>query len=363
MPQATNQPQVLFIPGPVEVDAELRQIMARPLIGHRSPAFVAEVKAVCHKLKGLFLTDATTLFENAPATALMEAGIRNLVTERVLHLTCGAFSERWAKISTSCGRRASQMAVEWGKATEPTSLRDELRAARAAGEEYEAVAITHNETSTGVLNPLAELAKVVREESPETLILVDAVTSLAGAELHFDDWGLDLAFAGTQKCLALPPGLGVYAVSDRALKKAESVQGRGWLLDFHRAKAGLAEGKTVATPCVPLVFALSRQLDRIAAEGLARRWERHLEMRSVTADWARQRRFEFFVEEPYRSPTVTCLSASGRDVPVLAERAAAAGFALDKGYGKLKGLTFRIGHMGDHHVAGLRQLLSALEEG
>jgi len=354
------EPQVLFIPGPVEVDEELRKIMARPLIGHRNPVFVAEVKAVCTKLKDVFLTRATTLFENAPATALMEAGIRNLVNQRVLHLSCGAFSERWGKISESCGREIDTIATRWGQATDPAALREKLR---AADEPYEAVTITHNETSTGVINPLAELAAVVREESPDTLILVDAVSSLAGAELRFDDWDLDLAFAGTQKCLALPPGLCVYAVSDRALKKAESVEQRGWLLDFHRAKKGLADGKTVATPCVPLVFALNRQLDRIAAEGLEKRWARHLEMREVTTNWATQHKFEFFVDEPHRSPTVTALRASGRDVVALAEQAAAAGFAMDKGYGTLKGLTFRIGHMGDHSIAGLRELFAVLEQG
>jgi aspartate aminotransferase-like enzyme len=356
----STEPQVLFIPGPVEVDEELRKIMARPLVGHRSPVFVAEVKAVCKKLKDIFLTKATTLFENAPATALMEAGIRNLVKHNILHLTCGAFSERWAKISESCGREVDTIATRWGQASDPGVLRDKLR---HADEPYEAVAITHNETSTGVINPLPQLAEVIREESPDTLILVDVVSSLAGAEVRFDDWGLDLAFAGTQKCLALPPGLCVYAVSDRALEKSESVEQRGWLLDFHRAKAGLAEGKTVATPCVPLVFALNRQLDRIAAEGLEPRWERHIEMRNVTVSWARQHKFEFFVEEPFRSPTVTCLRASDRDVVALAEQAAAAGFAMDKGYGKLKGLTFRIGHMGDHTVAGLRELFAVLEQG
>ncbi|MHC4077965.1 MAG: pyridoxal-phosphate-dependent aminotransferase family protein [Planctomycetota bacterium] len=353
----TTDHQVLFIPGPVEVDPELREIMARPLVGHRSPGFVAEVKAVCDKLKDLFLTKGTALFENAPATALMEAAVRNLVHDRILHLTCGAFSERWTKVSQSCGRTADTLASAWSQHCDPAALREQLR---SADEPYEAVAITHNETSTGVINPLQELAAVVREESPDTLILVDAVTSLAGAELRFDDWGLDLAFAGTQKCLALPPGLCVYAVSDRALKKAEAIERRGWLLDFHRAKDGLADGKTVATPCVPLVFALGRQLDRIATEGLEKRWVRHQEMRAVTANWANEHNFEFFVDEPYRSPTITALRASGRDVTALAEQARQSGFAMDKGYGKLKGVTFRIGHMGDHTLARLREFFAVL---
>jgi aspartate aminotransferase-like enzyme len=347
---------VLFIPGPVEVRPELRAIMARPLIGHRSSEFAALVVEVCRKLRPLFGTNATALFENCPATALMEAAIRNLVQRRILHLTCGAFSERWYEISGACGREASALRVEWGKANTAA----ELRAKLAAEPPFEAVAITHNETSTGVLNPLRELAAVVREVSPDTLVLVDAVTSLGGAELRFDQWGLDLAFAGTQKCLALPPGLCVYAVSERAMQRAAGVKGRGFLLDFLRARDGFAQGKTPATPCVPLVFALSAQLDAIAAEGLEARWARHLAMRGAVEEWADQHDFSFFVEAPWRSPTVSTMAASGRDVPALIARARQAGFVLGGGYGKLKGATFRIGHMGDHQLPTLAALLAAL---
>jgi aspartate aminotransferase-like enzyme len=355
--------EVLFIPGPVEVDAELRAIMAQPMIGHRNPKFVDEVKTVCDKLQLVFQTDcatsgSTTLFENAPATAVMEAGIRNLVPRggRVLHLACGAFSERWAKISAACGREADVLAVDWGQSVRADALAAKLE----ASEPFAAVCVTHSETSTGVLAPLAEMAAVVREVSPESLVLVDAVTSLGGAELRFDDWGLDLALAGTQKCLALPPGLVVYAVSARAIERAGGIEERGFLLDFLKAKKGLADGKTPATPCVPLVFALSHQLDRIAKEGMDRRWQRHLDMQSHTLEWAAVNGFEPFVDEGFRSPTVTTLRAPGRDIMDLAARAKAAGFAMDKGYGKLKGQAFRIGHMGDHTVERVQRLLAAL---
>lgn len=355
--------EVLFIPGPVEVDEELRSIMAMPLVGHRSPGFVSEVQAVCAKLPGLFLTNpdqqgSATLFENAPATALMEAGIRNLVPRggRILHLTCGAFSERWAKISNSCGRHATKLSVDWGATIPPSMLRQKLQEEAA----FDAVCITHNETSTGVLADLQSLAQVVSEESPQTLILVDAVTSVGGTELQFDQWGIDLAFAGTQKCLALPPGLCVYAVSRRALEIAETVDERGFLLDFLGARKGLADGKTIATPNVPLVFALSRQLDRIAQETLQARWDRHTQMRDTTIEWAERHQFEPFVDAAHRSTTVTALCAPGRDVMELAAQAKRNGFAMDKGYGKLKGEAFRIGHMGDHTLERLQQLLAVL---
>jgi aspartate aminotransferase-like enzyme len=348
---------ILFIPGPVEVDRELREIMAMPLVGHRSGGFVEASKATSALLPGLFLTRAHALFENCPATALMEAGVRNLVRERILHLSCGAFGERWVEVSRACGRQPDVLAVEWGEANLP----DALAAKLAQDGPYDAVAITHSETSTGVLNPLRELAAVIRKVAPQTLILVDAVTSLGGAELRFDDWGIDLAFAGTQKCLALPPGLCVFAVSERAMTTAAAMPDRGYLLDFVRTRDGLLEGKPAATPCVPLVFALLAQLRRIDKEGIEARWQRHLAMRQAVTAWAAERGYEFLVDEAHRSPTVSTLRSSGRVVKDIIARARKAGFVLGNGYGKLKDQTFRIGHMGDHDVARLQRLLHAIE--
>jgi len=207
---------------------------------------------------------------------------------------------------------------------------------------------------------LRELAEVVREVAPDTLVMVDAVSSLAGAELRFDEWGLDLVFAGTQKCLALPPGLCVFAVSDRALERAAGIPGRGLLADFPATAKALAGGKTPATPCVPLVYALSRQLDRIATEGIEYRWQRHRDMYDVVTTWAGEQGFEFLVEERYRSPTVSAIRNSGRNVKDLISRAKSASYTLGNGYGKLKGETFRVGHMGDHTVEGVKGLLEAL---
>lgn len=354
----TDHP-ILFIPGPTEVDAELRQIMAMPLIGHRDQKFTAVVQDTAAQLRQLFVTSQHAVFETCPATALMEAAIRNLVPRgsSVLHLVCGAFSERWSKISGHCGRRAEALTVPLGQAHTTAALRDKL----LTSPPFEAVAITHNETSTGAIEPLQQLAAVVREVSPETLVMVDAVTSLAGAELRFDDWGLDLAFAGTQKCLALPPGLTAFAVSDRALQRAAKVEERGFLFDFPRTVKAVEEGKTLATPCVPLVYALQRQLQRVLQEGLEARWARHAAMRQATFTWAERHGITAFVADAAaRSPTVSCLNASGHDVEAMAKRALAAGFKMDKGYGDLKGQTFRVGHMGDHTVARVDSFLQSL---
>jgi aspartate aminotransferase-like enzyme len=350
---------VLFIPGPTEVDAELRQIMSMPLLGHRDPKFVAAVQDVCARLEGLFLTEQHAAFETCPGTAMMEAGVRNFVPRggKTLHLVGGAFGKRWHKISAACGREAIALDKPMGEAHAPGELADQL----ARHPDVAAVCVTHNETSTGVIQPLAELAAATRERAPAAMFLVDVVTSLAGAELRFDAWGLDFAFAGTQKCLALPPGLGVYAVSDRALRRAETVEERGFLFDLVKAVPDTVSGKPTATPCVPLVYALQRQLQRIEREGLEHRWERHRALQAQTISWAQARGFAPFVASAAsRSPTVTCLDARGADVEAMASRAAAAGFKMDKGYGDLKGKAFRVGHMGDHSAATLAAFLDAL---
>lgn len=356
---AMREHPILFLPGPTEVDAELREILAQPLVGHRSAGFVAVVQDVCQRLGGLFLTAAPTAFESCPATAMMEAAIRNFVSPsgRSLHLVAGAFGERWQQIAAATGRATEALAVPPGSAHDPAVLAARLQQQPPV----DAVCITHNETATGVLEPLAELVAAVRRHAPAALVLVDAVSSLGGAELRFDDWGLDFAFAGTQKGLALPPGLCVYAASSRALAAAAAVPGRGFLLDLPRAAAETAAGRTIATPCVPLVRALQRQLERIASEGLPARWARHAAMREATIAWAAGAGYAPFVDRPgHRSPTVSCLDARGADVAALAGRAAAAGFRIDQGYGPLRGRTFRIGHMGDHDLARLGALLAAL---
>jgi predicted phosphoserine aminotransferase len=349
---------VLFIPGPTEVDEELRRILAMPLIGHRDKALKAVVVDVCRRLAPFVGSARPCYVENAPATGIMEAAIRNLVHRRTLHLTCGAFGERWVKATRACGREPTEIAVAWGEANTTERLRDALR---EADEPYEAVCLTHSETSTGVLNDVAALAAVVREESPDSLVLVDTVTSAFGARLDFDAWGLDLVFAGTQKCLALPPGLAFYAVSERALEKARGVEGRGWWLDFVANVERFEQGATPATPCVPLFFALQRQIDRMETEGIERRLARHRAMQQRTIEWASDRGITPFVADAAsRSPTVSALNSEGHDVDAMIARARDAGFTVGKGYGKLKETTFRIGHMGDHTEERLERLLQAL---
>lgn len=349
---------ILFIPGPVEVDPELREIMAMPLLGHRSQPVKDAVVRVCEKLRPTFRTTQHAFFENVPGTGVMEAAVRNLIPHRSLHLVAGAFGERWVKIVKACGREPTVVNLDWGTAPTAALVAEHLDRADVS---FDAVCITHSETSTGALAELEGIARTVREKSPNTLVLVDAVTSFAGAPLEFDAWDIDLAFAGTQKCLALPPGLACFAVSERAMSRAGDVPDRGFLLDFVACPDRFAKGAPPATPCVPLIFALDRQLDRIAAEGLENRWLRHRTMRDRTLAWGEAQGFAPFVAEPeHRSPTVTTLCAEGERLDAVIAAAKAAGFTLGKGYGDLKERTFRVGHMGDHSLARLDALLDAI---
>jgi predicted phosphoserine aminotransferase len=346
----------LFIPGPTEVMPEILEVLSTPQIGHRSKDCVELLQRLCHGLSPLFGTSRPALLESCPATALMEAGIRNLVPKRSLHLRCGAFSDRWSKVAASTGREAIDCTVEWGEANLPEAVAQAL-----SEHKVDAVCVTHNETSTGVMNPLAEIAAVIREHD-DVFLLVDCVTSLAGAPLDFDELGIDLAFASTQKCLALPGGFTVYAVSERALERSQQAEAKGWLLDFVRATEGLAEGKSVATPSIPHLYALELQLSRIAAEGLENRFARHTAMAERTRQWAKDRGLSMFSPDGYHSPTVSTIRSGDIDVAALNKALAERGFEISNGYGKLKGITMRIGHMGDHTLEGVEELLGTIDE-
>ena len=346
----------LFIPGPSEVGPDLLEAMATPQIGHRSKEFSALYDRLQTKLRRCLKTDAHVYLSTSSATGVMEGAIRNCVFENVLHLTCGAFSERWHGISQANGKRADKLSVEWGKPNFPETVEAALKKKK-----YDAVAFAHSETSTGVLNPLHDIVRVVREY-PETLILVDAVTSMAVVDLPFDELGVDVLLAGTQKGFGLPSGLTVFAVSDRAMKRAEVVPDRGYYFDFLEFEKYHQRSQTPTTACIPQFFALDRRLDGILELGLDAWYGRHLEMAERCRTWARDR-FELFPEPGYESVSLTAvrnrrkISVAGLNA-FLAER----GMTLSNGYGKLKEETFRIGHMGDNSLADLETLLAAIDE-
>ncbi len=348
----------LFIPGPTEVRKPVFEAQAKPMIGHRMPEFSELFKNVTEGLKNLLQTEAHVLIFTSSATGVMEGSIRSLVNESVLSTVCGAFSERWAKIASSCGKNVDVLELEWGRAVKPEMLRQKLKE-----KSYEAVLITHNETSTGVMNPLKELAEVVHEVSPDTLILVDAVSSMMGAPIEFDNWGLDVVIASVQKCFALPPGLTVTLISERAIEKAKNVKNRGYYFDFlTQLKYYQERHQTPATPAISLLYALDLQIKRMKEETLESRYQRHRQMAQIARDWA-LKHFDLFPEKGYESVTVTTIKNTlGISVADTIKKLKARGYIISNGYGKLKEKTFRIGHMGDLTAEELRELLEVFDD-
>ena len=353
-----NYPR-LFIPGPTNVAEEVLQAQTAPMIGHRTAELEALFARIQDKLRRLFYTTARVYLLTASGTAFQEAAIRNGVARRVVNFVNGAFAQRWHDVSAGCGKEAIRVAVAWGQAITPDLVLDAL--ARHDG--VEAITIVLNETSTGVYSPAGDIAAAVRADYPEVLIFVDAVSGFGGVKIPFDEWGLDICLASSQKALAVPPGLAVAAVSDRALDKARTVTGRGWYLDFLILEKYLARNTTPATPAISLMRALDLQLERIFAEGPAARFERHLALAAQTRQWAIDHGFGLFAQAGYESPTVTAVANTRQiDVAAMLKAMLAQGLALSNGYGDLKGQTFRIAHMGDVTAGEMAAVLAALTD-
>jgi aspartate aminotransferase-like enzyme len=331
--------------------------MLGPVVGHRSAEFRPVYARITDRLKPVFRTTRDCMMATSSSTLLMEAALVSLTRRDVLHLVNGSFSERWRDVGRSLGRESDEISVPWGEIVPPDLLRAALRRKR-----YEAVTMAHSETSTGVLNPVAELAAVVREES-DALVLVDAVSSLAGAPLETDGWALDFVFSGSQKGLAAPPGLAVFAFSERAERRAESIPHRGFYGDLLRYRDKHREGGPITTAAVSLAYALDVQLERIEAEGLEARWRRHAALLAETTAWAAANGCGFASTAAGRSPTVSCLRPpAGVEAGNLVRRTKERGFTLGGGYGQFKGSTFRIGHMGEVQSLDLAALFAALSE-
>ena len=346
----------LFIPGPTEVGPEVLKALSTPQIGHRGKDFEELYSRVSGKLCAFLGTKHAVYLLTSSATGAMEGAVRNLSRKRVLNLTCGAFSERWHEITVANGLAADTIAVEWG---EP-NLPDPLDKALATGK-YDLVTLVHNETSTGVMNPLAEIASVVKRY-PDVLLAVDTVTSMAVVDIPIDQLGLDVVLAGSQKGFGLPAGLTVCAVSERALERAKTIPCRGYYFDFLDIDEYHRKNQTPATPAIPLLFALDKRLDLIAAMGRDRWFSRQLEMAERTRRWA-GRFFACFARAGYESVSLTAVkNTRGANIEVLSKELARRGIAFSNGYGKLKEKTFRISHMGDLTLEDLEVLLGHIEE-
>ncbi len=347
----------LFIPGPTHVVDEILEATAMPMIGHRSSDYSDLHGAVVPKLQKLLFTENRIFLSTSSSTGMMEGAIRNCVHNKALMTDCGSFSKRWAEIAVDNGKEVEVIKVEMGQAVTP-----EMVDAKLSQGGFDAVCITHNETSTGVMNPLEAIAKLVKARYPDVLVLVDAVSSMAGAEIRVDDWGLDVVLAGTQKCFALPPGLCVVSVSQAAMDRSADVKNKGHYFDFIALDKYAQKNQTPATPVLSLVNALNVQMDRILAEGLEFRFSRHKKMAAFVQDWARKY-FAIYGDEKYASVTVTNVhNTRGISVANLNKELGKRGAMISNGYGSLKETCFRIAHMGDLQMEDLQWVTAQIEE-
>jgi aspartate aminotransferase-like enzyme len=355
-----------FLPGPTEVRPEVLRAMLAPMIGHRSGEMSAILEGCDSVLRAVFGTTRPVYVASSSATGLMEAAVRNGVRRRALCLVNGSFSQRFADIVLACGREAEVYEVPEGEAHDPAETERRLRAG-----DFDALAVVHSETSTGVLNPLPAIAAAARAAEAatgqEVMVLADGVTSVGGMEVEAEGWGVDFFLTGSQKALALPPGLALGTASARMLERAAEIPGRGRYFDLLEMDRFYARHQTPNTPALSLVYALAEQCRRIRAEGVDARAARHWAMAERTWRWARERGVRWglglVAPEGRRSPTVTTLHVPPGRVPgEIVAGMKQRGWTIGGGYGKLKESTLRIGHMGDHTVDELSALLEALEE-
>ena len=352
-----------FIPGPTEVRDNVLKAMLKPMIPHRSAEFEALFARLQTGLREVFRTSRPVFVSASSGTGMMEAAIRSIPDGPILCLVNGAFSEKFAHIAEMCGRRVDRYEIPWGEVHTADRLDHHL-----AVTAYRAITVTHSETSTGALNPVRAISDAAHARG--VLCLIDSVSGVGGAELRFDEWKLDFVLTGSQKALALPPGLAFGAASEEFIALAAEATGRGVYFDIVEMDRFARANQVPSTPAFSLLYALEAQLEQILDEGLEARWTRHTEMADATSEWIAATQVSAgtelanIVARQFRSPTVSTIhlpaSITGPD---FVQRVRRAGIIIGGGYGKLAGTTFRIGHMGDHTLKTLQGCLAACENG
>jgi aspartate aminotransferase-like enzyme len=344
------------------VRAEVLAAMTRPLIPHRGKAFESLYATLQTALKPIFGTTRPVYISSSSATGLMESAVRCAPEGRVLAIVNGAFSARFAAIAKACGRETDVLEVPYGAIATLDMVYDML-----AKQRYAAVTVAHSETSTGALQDVRGITALARAQG--AVCLVDSVTGIGGVELKFDEWELDFALTGSQKALALPPGLAFAAATPAFIEQARTTARRGLYFDLVEFDAYGAKNQTPNTPAISLFYAAEVQLPAIVVEGMPARWARHRAMAEQTYAWVaglRERHgneFGILAGEGQRTPTVTSITIpSTFTASTLVKAVSERGFTIGNGYGKNRETTFRIGHMGDHVPERLAECLRVCEE-
>jgi aspartate aminotransferase-like enzyme len=355
-----KNPPRLFIPGPVKVNEDVLQQLARPTLGHRGKEYAQLHSETTNMLKKILFTSQNVFLSTSSASGIWEAAIRNCVDfdETILCTCCGAFSDKWADVAKSCGRNIDVIKVDWGKPVLPEMIDEKLSSGK-----YSAITLMYNETSTGLMNPLYEVSEMMKEKYPDVLVFVDAVSAMVALPLHFDQLAWDVAFASVQKAFAIPPGFAVAAVSNRAMEKSKKVPGRGYYFDFQAFAKSAEKNQTPTTPSIPHIMALNYQCGKLLAEGIENVWKRHKKMGEFARSWAKKN-FALFCEEKYASNTLTTVkNTRGINVAdVINAVQKKHNTVFGNGYGDLKEKTFRIAHMGNITLDEIKELLNWIDE-
>lgn len=353
----------LHIPGPVEVSPKTFEAFCRPMIGHRGQDFKELYSALQPRLQALLGTKQRVYLSTSSAWGVMEGAVRNLTRKKVLTCMCGAFSDKWLDVARRCGKEAEALQVPWG-----SPIRPEAVDARLATGQFDSLTFIHNETSTGTMSPLTDVA-ALKKKYPDVMFIVDAVSSMTAVPHAFDELGVDVLLAGTQKAFALPPGLTVFTVSAAALTRAAEMADRGYYFDLLEFEKNARDHMTPSTPSISHVYALAAKTEEFFVEGLEARYARHRYTNQMLRDWGAKHTLTLFPEPGFESVTLCCFNngakpGTGRtiDVPKFQKLVKDRGFLIDGGYGKIKGTTFRISNMGDETPETIQTLIGALDE-
>lgn len=348
----------LFTAGPVACFPTVLKAMGMQMMSHRSDEYKKMHAETVEMLQRFMATKDEVFLFSSTGSGFMEASVRNCVNKKMLCCICGSFGKRFAEIGTSNGKQVEILEVTLGEPVTPDLLDEKLLKTK----DIEAVSITHNETSVGVLNPLAKLADVVKSHGK--LLLVDCVSSLGGTKIDVDKWGLDVCFSSSQKCFGVPPGLSVGSVSENAFKKSESVKNKGWYFDFKVWQTYQQKMGTPMTSVIPQIAGINAILRMIEAKG-GKQWffDLYAKRNRRIREGIQKLGLTMFPKSGYESPTVNCVNAPvGVNGVTVYERMRLKGFELAKGYGGIQNTTFRIGNMGYIPFENIDSMLVSLHE-
>ena len=350
----------LLIPGPTEVSPEILNEQARPVISHRGRDFTALYGGIIDKLSTFLQLPASYKVTATASSGTLWFDIvgRSIVKQKALACINGAFASRFGEILRACGKQTDFLEVEWGKAVKPDMIAEQLDS-----DTYDTLVLCHNESSTGVRNPVYEIGKMVRNEYPDVMLAIDSVSGMGGDKIIPSEIECDVIFTSSQKCFALPPGLAIGVFSERALERGREVPNRGGYTDLVEIFNYYEKSQqTPFTPNIPLLFALNKRLDLMIQETYDGIYQRHKSMAEYTQKWARKH-FAMFSEPGFESVTVSCVQNTlGKSVAEMNERLAEKGYMISNGYGRLAEKTFRIGHMGEWTLSGIEDVLTAIDE-